>query len=229
VKLIDAAFIWTEPHSKRIKVKLTIQKEAFTDVVLQQVFAVELKVENYHCTNCHKVAAKDTWEAVVQLRQRVDHKRTFYLLEQMILKHGVHGSVSNVKEVPDGIDFYFIEKRHAQKLINFVTGMVPCRVKTGGERVISEDFTNNSVKQNKASSLEIVPICKDDLVVLHPKQHSALGCIGTTAYMSYLHMRPHTTIYVCSYYYRSFSPGRCGWRHAASAGSSKRIGSRATR
>lgn len=28
VRLIDAGFIWTEPHSKRIKVKLTIQKEA---------------------------------------------------------------------------------------------------------------------------------------------------------------------------------------------------------
>ncbi|KAG8790499.1 ribosome-binding protein, partial [Ceratobasidium sp. 428] len=27
VRLIDAGFIWTEPHSKRIKVKLTIQKE----------------------------------------------------------------------------------------------------------------------------------------------------------------------------------------------------------
>jgi len=27
IKLIDASFIWTEPHSKRIKVKLTIQKE----------------------------------------------------------------------------------------------------------------------------------------------------------------------------------------------------------
>ena len=26
VKLIDANFIWTEPHSKRIKVKLTVQK-----------------------------------------------------------------------------------------------------------------------------------------------------------------------------------------------------------
>lgn len=25
VKLVDAGFIWTEPHSKRIKVKLTIQ------------------------------------------------------------------------------------------------------------------------------------------------------------------------------------------------------------
>ena len=29
VKLIDANFIWTEPHSKRIKVKLKVQKEQF--------------------------------------------------------------------------------------------------------------------------------------------------------------------------------------------------------
>ncbi len=27
VHLVDAGFIWTEPHSKRVKVKLTIQKE----------------------------------------------------------------------------------------------------------------------------------------------------------------------------------------------------------
>lgn len=27
VRLIDAGFLWTEPHSKRIKMKLTIQKE----------------------------------------------------------------------------------------------------------------------------------------------------------------------------------------------------------
>ncbi|CAB4001448.1 60S ribosomal export NMD3 [Paramuricea clavata] len=31
VRLIDAGFVWTEPHSKRIKVKLTIQKE-FVDL-----------------------------------------------------------------------------------------------------------------------------------------------------------------------------------------------------
>ena len=27
VRLIDAGFIWTEPHSKRLRVKLTVQKE----------------------------------------------------------------------------------------------------------------------------------------------------------------------------------------------------------
>ena len=27
IHLVDASFVWTEPHSKRIKVKLTVQKE----------------------------------------------------------------------------------------------------------------------------------------------------------------------------------------------------------
>lgn len=27
VHLVDAGFVWTEPHSKRVKVKITIQKE----------------------------------------------------------------------------------------------------------------------------------------------------------------------------------------------------------
>lgn len=28
VRIVDASFIWTEPHSKRIKVKITVQQEA---------------------------------------------------------------------------------------------------------------------------------------------------------------------------------------------------------
>ena len=35
VKMIDAAFIWTEPHSRRLKVKLTVQKEVLTGTMLQ--------------------------------------------------------------------------------------------------------------------------------------------------------------------------------------------------
>ena len=166
VKLIDASFIYTEPHSRRLKVKLTIQKEAFTDVVLQQMLVVELRVHNLHCPNCHKVATKVSWSAVVQLRQRVDHKRTFYLIEQLILRHRAHGQVTQIKEVPEGVDFFFLDKRHAQTLISFITAHVPCRVKKGGERVISEDFKNNAATTRFATAVEIVPLCKDDLVRL---------------------------------------------------------------
>ena len=34
VKLLDASFIWTEPHSRRIKVKLTVQKEVQSNTML---------------------------------------------------------------------------------------------------------------------------------------------------------------------------------------------------
>jgi nonsense-mediated mRNA decay protein 3 len=36
VKLIDAVWIWTEPHSLRLKIKLTVQCEVVNNAVLQQ-------------------------------------------------------------------------------------------------------------------------------------------------------------------------------------------------
>lgn len=44
VRLVDASFIWTEPHSKRVRVKMVVQKEVFTNAVLQQSFIVEYVV-----------------------------------------------------------------------------------------------------------------------------------------------------------------------------------------
>ena len=90
---MDAAFVWTEPHSKHIKVKLTVQKEVFRGAILEQVFVVDFKVENQFCRHCHRMEAKDTWNAVVQVRQKVRHKKTFYYLEQLILKHQAYESV----------------------------------------------------------------------------------------------------------------------------------------
>ena len=50
IKLIDASFVWTEPHSKRIKVKLTIQKEVYTSVILQEVTKIsETNLKGIYC------------------------------------------------------------------------------------------------------------------------------------------------------------------------------------
>ena len=38
------------------------------------------------CDACHRVEAKDFWKAVTQVRQRAGHKKTFYYLEQILLK-----------------------------------------------------------------------------------------------------------------------------------------------
>ncbi|VDN44207.1 unnamed protein product [Gongylonema pulchrum] len=49
VRLVDASFVWTEPHSKRIKLKLTVQKEVVTGAVLQQIFVLEFVILNQVC------------------------------------------------------------------------------------------------------------------------------------------------------------------------------------
>ena len=41
LKLEDASWIWTEPHSRRLKLKLTVSKEVMSGQILQQSFIVE--------------------------------------------------------------------------------------------------------------------------------------------------------------------------------------------
>ncbi len=174
VRLVDASFIWTEPHSKRIKIKVTIQKEAFAATILQQSFVLEVIIGNQQCSDCAKVMAKNTWRAVVQARQKVDHKRTFLYLEQLILKHNAHKDVSNIKGQPDGLDFFFQSRSHALKFIDFLQAVVPCRYKSS-EQLITQDTHSGDSTYKFTFSVEIIPICKDDLVFLPPKTAKSLG------------------------------------------------------
>jgi len=177
VKLIDAGFVWTEPHSRRLKVKLTIQKEVFTSTILQQVFIIEYVVQTQQCDACQKYYAKDTWTAVVQLRQKVEHKRTFFWLEQLILKHNAHMSTINVKQVRDGLDFFYSQRSHAIKFVEFLNALIPIRYKTS-ERLISQDDNNNTYNYKFTYSVEIVPVCREDLVCLPTKVAAACGSIS---------------------------------------------------
>jgi len=173
VKLVDAVFIWTEPHSKRIKMKLTIQKEVFTSTILQQEFIVEFVVHNQQCEKCQRREAKDTWQAVCQVRQRVDHKKTFFFLEQLILKHNAHVNCTNVKEKSDGLDFFYLQRSHAIKMVDFLQAVIPVRFKTS-EKLISADVKSNTANLKHSFSVEIVPICREDLICLPKKL--ALSC-----------------------------------------------------
>ena len=124
MKLVDAGFIWTEPHSRRLRVKLTIQAEVLNGVKLQQVFAVEFVLQNQQCDACARSYTDHVWRALVQVRQRVEHKKTFFLLEQLILRHGAHEKFISVEQVPTGVDFAFVERSHAMKFLDFLQAVV---------------------------------------------------------------------------------------------------------
>jgi nonsense-mediated mRNA decay protein 3 len=130
VKLIDANFVWTEDHSRRLKVKITIQKEIKGGTVLQKTFVVEFEEQHQQWDDCKASYTPHQWTASVQIRQKVNHKRTFMLLEQLILKAKVHDKCIKVEEKDDGLDFQFKSKSHANSLVNFIQDQVPVRTKT---------------------------------------------------------------------------------------------------
>lgn len=176
VRLIDAAFIWTEPHSKRIKLKIKVQ-DAFQDTYLLQTFEVEFVVVYTQCPDCAKNYTPNTWRACVQVRQKVSHKRTFLYIEQLMLKHSAHKDCINIREVKDGLDFFFAHRNQAVKLVDFFNHISPIR-STKSSELISQDIHTATKSYKFSYSLEIVPICKDDLICLPAKLAKSLGNIS---------------------------------------------------
>ena len=177
VRLIDASFIWTEPHSRRIRVKLTVQGEAMSNTIVQQTFEVEYIVIAMQCPDCARSYTTNTWRATVQIRQKVPHKRTFLYLEQLILKHNAHVDTISIKEAKDGLDFFYAQKNHAAKMLDFLTAAGPLKYKKS-EELVSQDIHTGSSTYKFSFSVEIVPICRDDLVVLPKKLAKSLGNIS---------------------------------------------------
>ena len=129
VRVADAAWIWTEPHSMRLKVRLTIQKEVAPGAILQKPLDCEFVVRNQQCTDCRQQFENFAWTAAVQVRQRVSHKRTFFYLEQAILKKNAQAAAVKIEQFRDGLDFFFRQRNDAVRFVQFLKDCVPCRVK----------------------------------------------------------------------------------------------------
>ncbi len=176
VQLIDSSFVWTEPHSKEIKIKLTIQKEVNKSLISTS-FIVEFKEEWTQCEDCKKTFTPHIWRACVQLRQKVNHKRTFLFLEQLILKHKAQSKALNIKEHPEGVDFYFSNRAQANSFCAFIHEFLPCQTKTS-RQLISVDEKSNEAVYKETFRLEIAPVCQDDLIILSEDNYKKLGSIG---------------------------------------------------
>ncbi|KAI8424390.1 hypothetical protein MSG28_002912 [Choristoneura fumiferana] len=177
VKLIDAGFAWTEPHSKRIKVKLTVQGEVMGGAVLQQTFIVEFNIQHQMCDTCHRTEAQDYWRALVQVRQRANNRKTFYYLEQLILKHKAHENTLGIKPKHDGLDFFYTTESHARKMVDFIQSVLPVKSQHS-KKLISHDIHSNVYNYKFTYSIEIVPVSKDSVVCLPKKLTQQLGGIS---------------------------------------------------
>lgn len=166
-KVLDAMFIWTEPHSKRLKVAVTIEKEVLDDKVrLSKRVVSEFVVKMKQCMECIRESTDHTWGSCVQIRQRVGYKRGFDQLEALLISKGLQNLMLDVQVTKDGsFDLYFKSKNQGDRVIEAIASHMPLRKKES-KKLVSTDKRNQTAKMEYTTVLEIVPINKDDLVLL---------------------------------------------------------------
>ncbi|XP_065868596.1 uncharacterized protein [Euphorbia lathyris] len=178
VRMVNAEFVWTEPHSKRIKLRLKIQKEVLAGAVLEQTFDAEFVQQETMCDACTRVQANpDQWVASVQLRQHVPHRRTFFYLEQLILKHDAAVRAIKINQMDQGIDFFFGNRSHGVKFVDFISKVAPVKSRSD-KQLVSHDTHTSTYNYKYTFSVEISPICREDLICLPPEVRRNLGNLG---------------------------------------------------
>ncbi|KAJ6831980.1 60S ribosomal export protein NMD3 [Iris pallida] len=60
LKLIHADFVWTEPHSKRIKLRLRVQGELDRNTIVEQTHVAEFQVVDHLCDSCSRAKPTPT-------------------------------------------------------------------------------------------------------------------------------------------------------------------------
>jgi len=168
----DAQWVWTEPHSRRLRLRLVLRRHVDDvanggGVVLETSKTLEWVVNTRQCPQCaseNATGGGEPWRAVVQLRHHVDGGRNMLAsLEQRMLESGVGSSAIGIEQLRNGLDFYFLEQNDAIKLSDWVKSNVPTRMKTS-TKLVSHDPKSNKQHTKFTISIDIVPLRKDSLV-----------------------------------------------------------------
>lgn len=85
--------------------------------------------------------------------------------------------------VTDGLDFFFGFEPYARKLVDFLQTVVPIRYTTS-KKLISHDSNSNTYNYKYVFSVEVVPICKDNVVCLPSRVAKSLGSIGQICHVN---------------------------------------------
>ena len=177
LKVLDSMFIWTEPNSMRQRVMLTLKAD-INDVSIQQRIKVEFHVKWKQCPDCIKESRQRTWQAIVQLRQRRDDSRKGLLVLELALARNaeIRKDILSVQTKKNGFDFYFPSVDKARAFTQYLAKAAPMKTKTT-QSLVSEDKTNNTANIKTTIACDMVPLCRDDLVIIQ-KRAKGVGSLS---------------------------------------------------
>lgn len=174
IQLVDAAFVWTEPHSMRLKLHLTV-RTIIHSVTLQQRCQIWLKIQFKMCPDCNREYTSRTWQALVQVRQKRQDTNTLALLEMALAKkHDLRSHVLQMTGVQQGFDFYFLALNQAQAFCSGLQRILPMQLSIH-RKMVSEDNHSNTANMKYTLRLNLVPLCRHDLILVGKKCATSLA------------------------------------------------------
>lgn len=172
MKLLDATWVWTEPHSMRLKVRVQVQTDVLdATLTIQQRVVVEIVIRRKQCPDCNREFTNQLWSAIVQVRQKRpaldDHgvPKGLMVLEMALAKaKHARRHILDIKTLRNGFDFYFSSQDKAQHFASFISKFVPMRTKTTS-KLVSTDNHSNTANIKNTVVCDMVPLCRDDLII----------------------------------------------------------------
>ncbi len=166
--IVDAIWVWTEPHCMRLKVRVTVRAE-MENVQMQQRVMVVFQVKWKQCPDCDREYTSRTWQAIVQLRQKREQgaPRKGLAALEMALKRNVEvrKHVLQIDSCRHGLDFYFLHLAQAQTFASFLNRLAPMRLKTS-QKLVSTNAHDNTAHVKHTLTADMVPLCRDDLILV---------------------------------------------------------------
>ena len=177
IHIVDAIWVWTEPHSMRLKIRLTIRTEMMA-VQIQQRVLVEYHIHWKMCDNCNRQYTNRTWQALVQLRQKRDigaTRRGLAAMEMALRRNkDLRSKVLKIDACKNGLDFYFLTLPQAQSFAQFLAKLAPMKIKTT-QKLVSTDVKSNTANIKYTLTCDVVPLTRDDLIIVHKHTHGKLS------------------------------------------------------
>jgi len=165
----------------RLKVRVTIRTE-MENVQMQQRVMVEFQIKWKQCPDCNREYTNRTWHALVQLRQKREQgapRKGLAALEMALRRNkDIRKHVLQIDSCRHGLDFYFLNIAQAQAFASFLARLAPMRIKTT-QKLVSSDNHSNTANMKHTLSADMVPLCRDDLILVGKDSRSHLaGRIG---------------------------------------------------
>lgn len=114
----------------------------------------------------------------MQLRQKRDDdapRKGLVIVEMALARNPqVRKHVLKIDACKQGFDFYFMSLMHAQTFSSYLARIAPMRIKTT-KKLVSTDVKNNTANLKHTVTCDMVPLCRDDLIMVHKSAKGILS------------------------------------------------------